>query len=139
MCAWPARGQEGRRPGEAGGEWEREAAERGRRKEERGEFRGPPHSCCRRRSCPGRIAKTATNKQLTLGSCAPPGMDVQFLLLGHFVWCLLVFPAPVPPEAGAAPERCGPGTWRDERNSMGGGRGLSEEDGTGVQMTPGNS
>lgn len=82
------RGRKGRRQGRGGSGGGRRP--RGRRKEQRGELRDR-HSCSRCRSCPGRIAKRATDKHRTLGRRAPPVMDVRlFSYLGIFVGGVVV-------------------------------------------------
>lgn len=79
MCAWPRRGRGVRSRGEEGPGWGwgwGRATEGAGGARARGAAR-PGRSCRRGRSCPGGIAQTPTDRQLTLGSRAPPGMGAQ--------------------------------------------------------------
>jgi hypothetical protein len=115
----PRRARERRRGGKGGG------ARRGDRPREGGGRKsarssGPRRSCCRCRSCPGKIAKTAMNKQLTLGRSAPPVMGVRLLWLvgllrgggGTTTDRHTCMHACTPSQEGASVRSRGPGTWQ---------------------------
>lgn len=139
-----ARREEAGRGGKGGG------VRGDRDREEEGRARGVPRpSCCRCRSCPGRIAKTAANKQLTLGAglrlwwayrSACDGHIVVFATRAFFagdVVLINVFYSHLHTFRGGECSQASRAGDVAERAELGCRSGLSKEDGDGTANDPG--